>query len=199
MAPLRFARDVLVEEGMATKTLVTTYEDLRIAEQVVHRLHDAGFARDDIGWVAKASNGDEIAHGGASTVGDAAIEGAEVGGALGGLAGLLLGFAALAVPGIGPVVVAGPILSALAGLSVGAVAGSIIDALVHVGVPRAEAKRFADQLKVGGAIVTLTVDDMEEEERALAILRGEPPPSKPPRMRATPYSDEGRLSAQSII
>jgi hypothetical protein len=184
---------------MATKTLISTFADVRTAEQVVHRLHEAGFARDDLGWVARAPNGEEIAHGHASTVGSSAIEGAEVGGALGGLAGLLLGFAALAVPGIGPVVVAGPILSALAGLGVGAAAGSIIDALVHVGVPRAEAKRYADQLQAGGAIVTVTVDD-DEQDRAIAILRGDQMPTRrPPRMRAQPYTEEGRPSIQSLV
>lgn len=164
----------------------------------MHRLHDAGFARDDIGWVARAPNGEEIAHGHASSVGSSALEGAEVGGALGGLAGMLLGFAALAVPGIGPVVVAGPILSALVGLGVGAAAGGIIDALVHVGVPRPEAKRYADQLQVGGAIVTITVDD-DDAQRAIAILRGERVSRRGPRMRATPYTEEGRPSLQSIV
>lgn len=183
---------------MATKTLVTTFADVRTAEQVVHRLHDAGFARDDLGWVARAPNGEAIAHGQASRAGGSAIEGAEVGGALGGLAGLLLGFAALVVPGIGPVVVAGPILSALAGLGVGAAAGSIIDALVHVGVPRRGAKRYAQHLHAGAAIVTVTVDD-DEEQRAIAILRGESVPVRRPAMRATPYTDEGRPSVQSLI
>lgn len=185
---------------MATKTLVTTFEDVGTAEAAVHRLHEAGFARDDLGWVARAPNGEEVAHGNASAVGAAALEGAGVGGALGGLAGLLLGFAALAVPGIGPVVVAGPIVSALAGIGVGAAAGGIIDALVHVGVPRAEAKRHADQLVAGGAIVTITVDDEDEELRALAILRGETvEPKTVPRMRAVPYSDESRPSIQSLV
>lgn len=197
-APLRTPR--AYQEGMATKTIITTFEDVRSAEAVVHRLHDAGFARDDLGWVAKAANGEEVAHGSASTVGSSALEGAEVGGALGSLAGLLLGFAALAVPGIGPVVVAGPILSALAGLGVGAAAGGIIDALVHVGVPRDEAKRYAEQLRAGAALVTVTVDDDEEETRAIAILRGESvAPRKSVRMRAASYTDEGRPSVQSLV
>lgn len=185
---------------MATKTIVTTFDDVRTAEAVVHRLHEAGFARDDLGWVARAANGEEVAHGSASAVSSSALEGAEVGGALGGLAGLLLGFAALAVPGIGPVVVAGPLLSALAGLGVGAAAGSIIDALVHVGVPRGEARKYADQLRVGAAIVTVTVDDEEEETRAISILRGEPVTRpRPARMRAAPYNEEERPSLQSIV
>ncbi len=185
---------------MATKTLVTAFEDVRTAEAAVHRLHEAGFARDDLGWVARTHNGEEVAHGNASAVGSSALEGAGVGGALGGLAGLLLGFAALAVPGIGPVVVAGPILSALAGVGVGAAAGGVIDALVHVGVPRIEAKRHADRRTAGGAIVTITVDDDDEEFRALAILRGElVEPKTVPRMAAAPYTEESRPSIQSLV
>ncbi len=156
---------------MSTKTLVTTFDDARHAERAVHALHDAGFARDDLGWVAKSFEGGEIAHGAA--VRPSALEGAGVGGALGGLAGLLIGFAALAVPGIGPVVVAGPLVSALAGAGVGAAAGGIIDALVHIGVPKENARVYAEGIRRGGAIVTVTVDDDEEEARAIGILRGD--------------------------
>ncbi len=158
---------------MATKTLVTTFADAREAEATVHALHEAGFARDDIGWVSKTEIGDEVAQGEASTVRNSALEGMGVGGALGGLAGLLIGFAALAVPGVGPVVVAGPLVSALAGAGLGAAAGGLIDALVHVGVPKSEAHRYAERVHAGGAIVTVTVDDEEEEQKALEILKME--------------------------
>jgi hypothetical protein len=188
---------------MATKTLITTFDDVQKAEAAVHALHEAGFARDDLGWVARAPTGETVAHGAASRARSSAVEGAGVGAGLGGLAGLLIGFAALAVPGIGPVIVAGPLLSALAGAGVGAAAGGLIDALVHVGVPRDQAARYADRLKGGGAIVTITVDDDEEEVRALAILRGdtaEPRASLPWRVAA--YTDERaieRPSAQSLV
>jgi uncharacterized membrane protein len=158
---------------MATKTLVTTFDDAREAEQAVHALHDAGFARDDIGWVSRNAEGEEVADGRASSVRSSALEGMGVGGALGGLAGLLIGVAALAVPGIGPLVVAGPLVTALAGAGVGVAAGGIIDALVHLGVPNDEAHRYADRLRVGGAIVTVTVDDEDEESKALSLLRRE--------------------------
>jgi hypothetical protein len=177
---------------MATKTLVKTFDDEAEAERAVHALHDAGFARDDLGWIARtrAARLDTA---------DAAVEGATVGGALGGLAGLLIGFAALAVPGIGPVLVAGPLVSTLAGLGVGAAAGGIIDALVHVGLSRAEAGAHAERLRTGGAIVTVTVDDDEEEERAREILHVTRPPQPAVRFRAQPFTDEGRPSLQSIV
>ncbi|MBI2389946.1 MAG: hypothetical protein HYV09_10180 [Deltaproteobacteria bacterium] len=159
---------------MATKTLVTTFEDAHEAEAAVHALHEAGFARDDLGWVSKSPRtGAEIASGSASSVRGSALEGAGVGAGLGGLAGLLIGFAALGLPGIGPVVLAGPLVSALAGAGIGAAAGGIVDALTHLGVPRDEAHRHAERLRKGGAMVTVTVDDEEEEALALSILRGE--------------------------
>lgn len=158
---------------MATKTLVTTFDDAREAERVVQALHEAGFARDDLGWVAKTAKGETVAHGADTSVSGSALEGAGVGAALGGLAGLLIGFAALAVPGIGPVVAAGPLVTALTGAGVGALSGGVVDALVHLGVPTDLAKRHADHVARGGALVTVTVDDDEDEARALAIFRGE--------------------------
>lgn len=179
---------------MATKTLVKTFDDAAEAERAVHALHEAGFARDDLGWISRSRRTSNV------ETASAAMEGAAVGGALGGLAGLLIGFAALAVPGIGPVVVAGPLVTTLAGAGVGAAAGGIIDALVHLGVPESEARDHASRVGKGGAIVTVTVDDEEEELRAREILDGHRPSREPPlRWRAQPYTDEGRPSQQSIV
>lgn len=179
---------------MATKTLVRTFEDAREAERAVHALHEAGFARDDLGWISRSRRTSN------AEISNAAIEGAAVGGALGGLAGLLIGFAAFAVPGIGPIVIAGPLVSTLAGVGAGAVAGGIIDALIHVGIPEEEARQHAAQLARGGAIVTVTVDDEEEEALAREILNvPQNPPRKSLRWPAQPYTEEGRPSLQSIV
>jgi len=180
-------------EDMGTKTLVKTFEDAGEAERAVHALHEAGFARDDLGWIARARN-ERVAR-----VTDAALEGATMGGALGGLAGLLIGFASMTAPGIGPVVVAGPLVSTLAGAGLGAVAGGIIDALMHVGVSRDEARAHAAKVRSGGAIVTVTVDDDEEEQLARQLLRLTVPPPTRARMRADPFTDEGRPSLQSLV
>jgi len=158
---------------MATKTLVTTFEHVREAEEAVYALHDAGFARDDLGWVTRTATGEEVASGTAAASRHAALEGVGVGAGLGSLAGLLIGFTAFAIPGVGPVVVAGPLVSALAGATVGAAAGGLVDALINVGVPTERAHHFAERLHKGAAIVTVTVDDDEEEALALSILRGE--------------------------
>ena len=187
---------------MTTKTLVKTFDDASEAERAVHALHDAGFARDDLGWIARASRlapSGAAARAGRLETANAALEGATVGGALGGLAGLLIGFAALAVPGIGPIVVAGPLVSTLAGVGVGAAAGGIIDALMHVGVSRDEAHAHAAKVRAGGAIVTVTVDDEEEEQRAQEILHVARPSRPAVRFRAQPFTDEGRPSLQSLV
>lgn len=178
---------------MATKTLVKTFDDAGEAERAVHALHEAGFARDDIGWIARSRN-QRVAR-----ATDAALEGATMGGALGGLAGLLIGFASLTAPGIGPVVVAGPLVSTLAGVGIGTVAGGLIDALMHVGVSRDEANAQVAKVRNGGAIVTVTVDDEEEELLARQLLRLTAPPPPRARMRAEPFTDEGRPSIQSLV
>jgi uncharacterized membrane protein len=181
---------------MATKTLVKTFDDAGEAERAVHALHEAGFARDDLGWIAR-SRSTRSRH--PLETANAAMEGAAVGGALGGLAGLLIGFAALTVPGIGPIVVAGPLVSTLAGVGLGAAAGGIIDALMHIGVSREEAQEHAARLRSGGAIVTVTVDDDDEEDRAREILHEARVQRPSIRWRAQPFTDEGRPSLQSLV
>lgn len=185
---------------MATKTLVTTFDDVHEAEAAVHALHEAGFARDDLGWVTRTAHGDEIAHGAAASSGEAALEGIGVGAGLGGLAGLLIGLSAFAVPGVGPVLVAGPLVSALAGATVGAAAGGLVDALINIGVPNDEAHEYAERLRAGAAIVTVTVDDEEEEAKALSILRGEAVEhGHDVPWRVPAYTDEGRPSSMSNV
>lgn len=156
---------------MATKTLVTTFRDVHEAEAAVHALHEAGFARDDLGWITRTNQDRTVASGSATSTAEAALEGIGLGAGLGGIAGLLIGLSAVFVPGVGPVLVAGPLVSALTGATVGAAAGGLVDALVNVGVPTGEAQHYAERLRRGAAIVTVTVDDEEEEARALDILR----------------------------
>jgi len=162
---------------MAHKTLVTTFDDVHEAERAVFKLHEDGFPREALGWVSHAKNGREIAHGNLverrTPAIEGAIEGVIVGGAFGGIAGLLIGVSALVIPGVGPVVVAGPLVSTLAGIGVGAAAGALIDSLTRVGVPREQAHRYAERVRAGGAIVMVTVENDEEEARALEILGNE--------------------------
>ncbi|MEP6713949.1 MAG: general stress protein [Terriglobia bacterium] len=97
--------------------------------------------------------------------------GATAGGALGGTLGLLAGIGALAIPGLGPFIAAGPIMGALAGLGVGAAAGGLIGALVGMGIPEYEAKRYEGRVKDGGILVSVHCDDSDWVKRAEDILK----------------------------
>jgi hypothetical protein len=98
-----------------------------------------------------------------SDTGSGIVTGAVGGGVLGGLAGLLVGVGALAVPGLGPLVVAGPLATTLIGAGVGAAAGGLVGALVDAGVPEEEAKMYETGVRRGGALVTVRTPDGQEE------------------------------------
>ena len=89
---------------------------------------------------------------------EGATTGASTGAVIGGALGLLAGIGALAIPGVGPLVAAGPIMAALAGVGVGGVLGGVSGALIGVGVPEFEAKRYEDYVKNGGILLSVHTD-----------------------------------------
>jgi hypothetical protein len=151
-------------------------ENLDEAQTVVRELVDAGIRREDIGFMANekqtipSSAGLNEAEGGGRAA-SGALAGAGAGAAVGGLGGLLLAVAPLAIPGIGPIVAAGPIAAALTGAGIGAVAGGLIGGLTNLGVPEEEAHYYAEGVRRGGILVTVAADDGATAERAVAIMR----------------------------
>jgi hypothetical protein len=99
-----------------------------------------------------------------------AAAGAVTGGVVGGAAGLAASLMGLAIPGIGPIIAAGPIVSLLTGAGVGAVAGGLIGGLTDMGVSRSDAEYYAEAVRRGGALVTVRADDARAE-RAADIMR----------------------------
>lgn len=97
--------------------------------------------------------------------------GVATGGAIGGTLGLLAGIGALAIPGVGPLIAAGPIMGALAGLGVGGTVGGVVGALVGMGIPEYEAKRFEGAVKDGGTLLSVHCDTSEEVTRAKQALQ----------------------------
>ena len=97
--------------------------------------------------------------------------GVTAGGAIGGTLGLLAGIGALAIPGVGPFIAAGPIMGALAGLGVGGAVGGLIGALVGLGIPEYEAKRYEGRIKEGGVLLSVHCDTSEEITRAKDVLK----------------------------
>jgi len=133
---------------------------------VVNRLVNAGFDRNDISVIANDRDNRYSSYIDQDTDGDDVAKGAGIGAALGGLGGLLVGLGALAIPGIGPVIAAGPLAAALAGAGIGAVTGGIIGALVDLGIPEEEAQVYAESVRRGNALVAARVIDSRADEAA---------------------------------
>jgi hypothetical protein len=139
-------------------TVVALFDDMSTAEKAVHELENLGFSRDHISLMAANRGADD---GGASTgsAADGAAAGAGIGAVLGGLAGLLVGIGALAIPGIGPIIAAGPLAAALGGAGIGAAAGGVIGALVDAGIPEEQAQYYAEGVRRGGTLVTVNASE----------------------------------------
>jgi uncharacterized membrane protein len=151
------------------KTVVGLMNTREEAWDVIQELVDKGFNRDDISMMSRDEDDRTRTYEGADTEGST-LEGAGKGAAIGGTAGLLIGIAAFAIPGIGPVVAAGPLATALTGLGIGAAAGGIIGALANIGVPEDEAHYYAEGVRRGGVLVTVNASEAQAE-RAAQIMR----------------------------
>jgi hypothetical protein len=145
------------------KTVVGTYDNIQTAYAVANDLISAGYSRNDISVVAHDPNNEYAAYVDDRYVesdgGDDVAAGAGIGAAIGGLGGLLVSLGALAIPGVGPVVAAGPLLAALTGAGVGAVTGGIVGALVDLGIPDEEAHIYSEGLRRGHVLVIAQVPD----------------------------------------
>jgi hypothetical protein len=97
--------------------------------------------------------------------------GAVSGGILGGALGVLAGIGAIAIPGVGPFIAAGPIMGGLAGLGVGGTVGGLIGALVGMGIPEYEAKRYEGRVKNGGILLSVHCDTSDQVRRAKDLLK----------------------------
>ena len=102
---------------------------------------------------------------------EGATTGVATGGVVGGTLGVLMGIGALAIPGLGPFIAAGPIMAALAGAGAGGVVGGIIGALVGMGIPEYEAKRYAGRIKEGGVLLSVHCDTSDEIKEAKELLK----------------------------
>src|SRR5438067_4747130 len=141
------------------------------AQSIVTQLKNAGFANNDISVLFPDKSGTkDFAHEQHTKAPEGAATGAGTGGALGGALGWLVGIGALAIPGVGPFIAAGPIVAALAGAGVGAAVGGLTGALVGMGIPEYEAKRYEGRLTEGGILLSIHCDSSEEIDRAKKIM-----------------------------
>jgi hypothetical protein len=148
------------------------YKTSAQAEHAVDRLLAAGFANGDISvLLPDQQSSKELAHEKNTKAPEGTAVGVTAGGAIGGTLGLLAGLGALAIPGVGPLIAAGPIMGALAGLGVGSAAGGLVGALVGMGIPEYEAKRYEGSVKAGGVLLSVHCDSSAEIDSAKEVLK----------------------------
>jgi hypothetical protein len=148
------------------------YKSEAASETAVNTITTAGFSHNAVSvLLPDNATTREFAHEKNTKAPEGAATGVTAGGILGGSLGLLAGIGALAIPGFGPLIAAGPIMGALAGLGAGGAVGGIIGALLGMGVPEYEAKRYAGRMKEGGVLLSVHCDTNEQVSRARDLLR----------------------------
>ncbi len=141
------------------------------AEGIVAELQRQGFSASDISVLFPDKRGTrDFAHEQHTKAPEGAVVGAGAGGLIGGTLGLLAGIGALAIPGVGPFIAAGPIMAALSGAAAGATAMGIAGALVGMGIPEIEAKQYEGKIRDGNILLSVHVGDSEKRTHAKSIL-----------------------------
>jgi hypothetical protein len=157
-------------------TVVGVFSDFTAALNTSPELASAGFAREDVSIVAQDSKGEYAKFVKAETLPEPE-SGVGTGATIGGIGGFLLGLAAFAIPGIGPIVAAGPLVTAFAGATIGALGGSLVGALNGLGVPEFEAKAYDQGVREGSTLVIVHAPehlvtkaiDIMKEHRAVRV------------------------------
>jgi hypothetical protein len=139
------ATSQLLAEGFSTADISVLFSDERATRQFAHEKH------------TKAPEG--------------AATGAGAGGAVGGTLGLLAGIGALAIPGLGPFIAAGPIMAALSGAAAGAAAGGLTGSLIGLGIPEYEARIYEGKIREGSILLSVHTERDDERKRAIDIFK----------------------------
>ena len=148
-----------------------TVENSVDATTVVNRLKSAGFSANDISvLMPDTQSSNDFAVDNETKTPEGATIGAGTGAVLGGGLGWLAGIGALAIPGVGPLIAAGPIMAALSGAALGGTVGGISGALIGMGIPEYEAKRFEGKLKGGRCLLSVHSENSDETQKAKDIF-----------------------------
>lgn len=148
------------------------YASRAAAEEAVDALRTAGFRNSDISALFPDNQGSkDFAHEKSTKAPEGTATGVASGAVVGGVLGWLAGIGALAIPGLGPFIAAGPIMAALAGAGAAGVVGGLVGALVGMGIPEYEAKRYEGRVKNGGILLSVHCDSGEWVNRAKDILK----------------------------
>jgi heat induced stress protein YflT len=142
------------------------------AERAVNALVDDGFLSQDVSVLMPDTESTRaFAHRKETKAPEGATAGATAGGVVGGALGVLIALGSLTIPGVGPLIAAGPLVAGLAGLGAGGAVGGLLGALVGAGIPEYEAKRYEGRVKDGGVLLSVHAETEGEVLRAKEILR----------------------------
>jgi len=158
---------------MAIKNIAVfgIYPDQLTAEDAVDSLKEAGFRSTDISVLFPDNQGTkDFAHEKHTKAPEGAVAGGSSGAVIGGALGWLAGIGALAIPGVGPFIAAGPLMGMLGGIGVGGAIGGVTGALIGLGIPEYEAKRYEGRIRRGGILLSVHCDNPEWSKRARNIL-----------------------------
>jgi hypothetical protein len=149
------------------RVALAIFDRLDHAESAARDLRTAGVPDDDVSFVYKRPGslpelGAEETH-----TGNGTVAGATTGALLGGALGLV----ALAIPGIGPLLAAGPIVAAISGALAGGTLGGLIGSFVGLGVPKEQAQAYEEAVRNGGIVLAVRLTDPATNDRVLEILR----------------------------
>lgn len=159
-----------------SKTIVGIFDNYSSAENAAHQINENGFKTSDISILAKHTEGTTPTQNNVDTqdtnaanptpTNDNISDGVVTGTVLGGLAGLLIGIGTVAIPGLGVIAAAGPIV----GLLSGAVTGGVVGGLVDLGIPEEESKKYESEIKSGKTLLSMKIND-EHQDQVSSILR----------------------------
>jgi len=154
------------------KAVFGIYPSATQAERSVDTLLQSGFPNGAISVLLPDDQSTrDFAHKKDTKAPEGTTTGVTAGGVIGGTLGVLAGIGAIAIPGLGPFIAAGPIMGGLAGLGVGGAVGGLIGALVGMGIPEYEAKRYEGRVKDGGVLLSVHCDTSEQVDRAKELLK----------------------------
>jgi hypothetical protein len=157
---------------MANKAVFGLYSTRRRVEDAVDALKNQGFRNTDISVLFSENVGTkDFAHEKGTKAPEGLATGATSGAVVGGALGWLAGIGALAIPGVGPMIAAGPIIGALTGVGVGGTVGGITGGLIGLGIPEYEAKRYEGRIKSGNVLLSVHADDSEWTNKAERVLK----------------------------
>jgi len=142
------------------------------AESIVLQLKQSGFTNNDVSVLLPDKRGTmDFAHEHNTKAPEGATAGGIAGLGVGAAFGWLAGIGVLAIPGIGPFIAAGPIMSALSAAAVGTAAGGVIGALVGVGIPEFEAKRYDAKIREGNILISVHTEDGKQRDTAKSVFK----------------------------